>query len=125
LELFCDLELMLGFFCIMPMLERLKIWLNLPSPTNVLCVILLFQSSCANQIYNTSRLTPKIFTRIMCSMGIIPSWMKQSNMAVYIWAFDLNIGLENLSFWMVSIFIMMHYYCLKTSFCMLVIYVTF
>jgi hypothetical protein len=39
----------------------------------------------------------------------------KSNVVAHKWAFDLNIGLKNLSFLIVSIFIMLHSYCFKTS----------
>jgi hypothetical protein len=48
-----------------------------------------------------------------------------SNVVVHEWAPDLNIGLENLSFWIVGTSIMMHSHYLETSIYVLVIHVIF
>jgi hypothetical protein len=37
------------------------------------------------------------------------------DMVVHEWAHDLNIGFENLSFQIIGISIMMHYWCIETS----------
>jgi len=48
-----------------------------------------------------------------------------SNMVVHEWEHDLNTGVENLSFQIDGIFIMMHYWCLETSLYVLITCVIF
>jgi hypothetical protein len=48
LELFYDLEVMLGFSCIMSMLEGLNELIKFPNLGSVLYVILFLQSSCVS-----------------------------------------------------------------------------
>jgi hypothetical protein len=47
------------------------------------------------------------------------------DVVVHEWPFNLNIGLENLSFQIVGIFVMMHVCCLDKTFYVFVIHVIF
>jgi hypothetical protein len=47
------------------------------------------------------------------------------DLVVHEWPFNLNIGLENLSFQIVGIFVMMHVCCLDITFYVFVIHATF
>jgi hypothetical protein len=47
------------------------------------------------------------------------------DMVVHEWAYDLNIGFENLSFQITGISIMMDYWCIETSIYAHVIHVIF
>jgi len=62
---------------------------------------------------------------MMSSMGIWNLLNRTLNVMVHEWAFDLNIGLENLSFRIANSCIIRDFCCFETSFYVLMIHVIY
>jgi hypothetical protein len=116
LELLCDLEVMLGLSCIMPMLEGLNELMKFSrSQECFVCdfVVAVKQLCHADLYYWYSDPHNAYLSDVF--HGYRNLLNETSNVVVHEWAPDLNMGLKNLSFRIVEISIMMHCRCPKTA----------
>jgi len=112
----CDLEVMLGLFCLMTMFERWKEFIKIsPSWKCFVCdfiyAIKLFQIYLYFW-YNDPHI---VYTDEMLN-GYWNLLNETSNVVVLEWGFDLIIGTDNVSFRIVGISIIMFYHRFHTLF---------
>jgi hypothetical protein len=108
LKLLCDLEVVLALSCIMPMLEGLNELMKFSqSQKCFVCDFVVVMKLCQTNLYYQyndphNAYLSDAFHRYRNLLN------ETSNVVVHEWAPNLKMGLENLSFQIVGISIMMH-----------------